>query len=567
NLNRGSEVLFPSVYGKYQRRLKEYNGVDFDDLLYLPLLLFKEHPGVLSNYQDLWHYLLIDEYQDTNTAQYQMVQHLIRQRGNLFAVGDPDQSIYSWRGADINNILHFEQDYPNARVIRLEENYRSTMTILEAANAVIQKNKKRLDKNLFSRMGQGELIQFHFAPNESKEAAFVARLVEKYRQRGISYQEMAIFYRTNSQSRGFEDRLLELGIPYRVIGGISFYQRKEIKDILAYLRVVENGADGIAFARTINLPKRGFGDSSLEKLIQAAQERQMSILECALRVLSGEPFSFRMAAKQKQGLDDYLNIIYDLRRKKESLSLGDFVRETIERTRYLEVLQEDPDTLEDRKQNLDELISKAFEWQLIHEGRPLSEFLEELTLQTTVEESGAEVDKVNLMTLHNGKGLEFDVAFISGLEEDLFPHVNSRSSLDGIEEERRLFYVGLTRAKKHLILSASSYRMFWGQFKPMRPSRFLAEIPKHLVEKRDGEVRPVYYEESRPATLLRESPPAAPAPGKLFKEGDIVFHQQFGIGKIIALEQGSMGLIYQVFFQKDNQERSLIASLAPLTRL
>lgn len=481
------EESLPRVYSLYQEKLKQYNAVDFDDLLFLPVQLFLNHPEILDHYQTLWPYLLIDEYQDTNVAQYTLVQLLVKKTQNIFVVGDPDQSIYSWRGANIQNILNFEKDYPGAKTIRLEQNYRSRKNILDAANALILHNENRYEKNLWSASGPGEKIRLFSADTEREEADFVSIQMQKYHiHHKIPYKDMVVFYRTNAQSRAFEDALLKLKIPYVVVGGISFYQRREIKDILAFLRIVQSPADFVSFQRTINIPKRGIGESTLDKIRLNSIQENMPILTY-LEALIGEDtpilYPTKLTVKQKEGVKNYLYQISELRRLKNNVSLKELVLFTIDRTGYLDYLKEDKETFEDRKENLDALISKAMEWELSNPDASLNAFLEELSLKSTLDEAVVFEDRVNLMTIHNGKGLEFTLTFLAGMEEDLFPHINSKGNPGAIEEERRLCYVGITRAKEYLFLTYANLRMVWGTFRNMYPSRFLREIPQNYIDR------------------------------------------------------------------------------------
>lgn len=478
--------FFPAVYAKYQERLKEYQALDFDDLLFLTVKLLKEHPEVLAAYQDRWSHLLIDEYQDTNQAQYAIVRMLVQQSQNICVVGDPDQSIYSWRGANIQNILNFEKDFPGAKIVRLERNYRSRSNILEAANTLIGYNFNRYEKNLWSDLGPGEKIKHFTGDTEQNEARFVADQVRYFHEkRGIPLKQMAVFYRTNSQSRTFEDRFLSYRIPYVIVGGISFYQRREVKDILSFLKMAESGADFVAFSRTINLPKRGIGAATIEKIRLCASQEQLSILQYCEKLLLGEPllFSVKLTPKQREGISGYVTLIRELKRISRECSLKALVTTAIEQSGYLQVLAEERETYDDRKGNLDELITKAIEWELSTEYPTLSGFLEELSLKSTLDETMQEQDRLHLMTIHNGKGLEFPVVFLVGLEEDLFPHVNSRGSHEALEEERRLCYVGLTRAKEYLFLTDARMRYLWGTPRVQRPSRFIKEIPAKFIEK------------------------------------------------------------------------------------
>lgn len=479
--------LFSSIYERYNRRLKECNAVDFDDLLFLPVKLFKEYPQVLEKYQERWPFLLIDEYQDTNHAQYTLVKFLVEKSTNLFVVGDPDQSIYSWRGADIKNILNFERDYPGAEIIRLEQNYRSRSNILEAANELISNNSARYEKNLWSALGPGAKIRRFSGYDEREEARFVTkRVLEHHLHQGIPFKQMAIFYRTNAQSRALEDQFLSAKLPYVIIGGISFYQRKEIKDILAFLRLLHSPSDFIAFSRTIHLPKRGIGETSLDKLAVHSAKESLPILSYCEALIEGQPLQnpLKLPGKAQEGLKNYVQVMVKLENLKQTCSLRDLVRGVIEETQYLDYLKnEERETFDERKENLDELIAKAIEWELNSDNPTLEGFLEELSLKSSLDEAGEEHDRVNLMTIHNGKGLEFTVVFLVGLEEELFPHINARESSSSMEEERRLCYVGMTRAKEFLYLTNSQLRFIWGTARFQRPSRFLKEVSPDLVEK------------------------------------------------------------------------------------
>jgi len=538
------DPLLFAVYRCYQEHLAKCNACDFDDLLYLPVKLFRERPDILEQYQKRWRFLLIDEYQDTNAAQYALCRLLVQKSGNIFSVGDPDQSIYSWRGADIGNILNFEKDYPGAKVVRLEQNYRSRSNILEAANALIAQNEGRYEKKLWSDLGEGEKIVCFCGGSEGEEARFVARTVQALHEREeVPLGEMAVFYRTNSQSRIFEDVLLERRIPYRIIGGVSFYQRREIKDILAFLRVVYSDSDFVSFARTLNLPKRGIGQATLEKIREGALSSGRAVLDYCREALSG---AVRLTKKQREGLEAYLALIGRLKERVREGSLEELVTATVQESGYLQHLALDPETEEERRENLDELAGKAIEWDN-REGSPgLAGFLEELSLKSGLDELDPSDDRLCLMTLHNGKGLEFDTVFITGLEEELLPHANARDSLEALEEERRLCYVGMTRAKERLYLTHALQRRIWGQSRRQRPSRFLREIPGPFF--RGGE------EEAVEA-------------GEDFSPGDAVYHKDFGIGIVKDSYEGSQGLTYEILFSKERRPKSLVARFARLVRL
>lgn len=479
------ERLFGPVYRRYQAQLRACNAVDFDDLLMLPVRLFREHPDLLESYRSRWRYLMVDEYQDTNHAQYEMVKLLAGERCNLCVVGDPDQSIYSWRGADMGNILSFERDFPGAKVVRLEQNYRSMETILQASNALIEYNTDRYEKNLWSARGEGEPVYSVTTWDEREEANFVLdKMIQYNEEEGIPFSQMAVFYRTNFQSRVFEDTFLRRRIPYVIVGGLSFYQRAEIKDILAYLRMVQSGADYISFARSVNLPKRGIGPGSVDKLRLAAEAAEQPLFAfCEQLVEQPKEVDFRLGARQRAGLENYVNLIRELREVLERTgSLADLIEETIERSGYRDYLRLDQETESDRVENLQELVSKAAEWDQECEEPSLESFLEELSLKSTLDEMGESDDCANLMTVHNAKGLEFAVVFVVGLEEGLFPHVSSMDDYRQLEEERRLCYVGMTRAKEHLYLTRSTSRNVWGQYRMMSCSRFVKEIPNEFME-------------------------------------------------------------------------------------
>lgn len=535
------------VYRLYQQKLKECNALDFDDLLFLTAKLFQEHPEVRSIYQQRWLFVLIDEYQDTNLAQYTLAKTLVDLHKNILAVGDPDQSIYSWRGARYQNILNFENDFPGAKVVTLDQNYRSTNLILQGANALIRKNFDRYDKKLWSSLGDGSKIGIYVAQNERQEAEFVVNRILK---EGLSFplNEIAIFYRTNAQSRNLEDALLSGNIAYKIIGGLSFYQRREIKDVLAYLKMIISNTDLISFLRTINLPRRGLGLATLEKIVDAAEERNIPIFTFCEEALE-RPDLFKLGQRQKEGLKDYIRTIHILRDKRGSMSLHELISETISQARYLSFLEEDPETLQDRKENLDELIGKAAEWEQETDGPSLPKFLEELSLRTNTE-SQEFVPSVKLMTLHNSKGLEFDVVFVVGLEEDLLPHINAQDDSKAIEEERRLCYVGMTRAKRKLYLCAATYRYMWGTARFMRPSRFLKEIPAQYL---DNLSSPTLHIDDEVA----ENPEG-------FTPGDQVIHKEFGTGIVKKSYQGSFGLTYEVHFPDTGTNRTLAAKYAKL---
>jgi len=522
------------LYGMYQKKLRECNAVDFDDLLYLTVRLLQEHEHVRTEYQERWLFVLIDEYQDTNAAQYTLAKILVAKHGNIFAVGDPDQSIYSWRGAKYQNILRFESDFPGAKVVLLEQNYRSTNTILQASNALVAHNTTRYEKKLWSAGGPGEKIGLFVATSEREEAEFAAQRISKHSTE-FPLDDMAIFYRTNAQSRPFEDVLLAHRIPYTIVGGVSFYSRREVKDVLAFLRMVISDVDLVSFLRTINLPKRGLGAATLDKIVDAAEKAGMAIVPFCREALAG---AMKLSAKQTEGLRSYVQLLGGLREKK--LKIHEVIAEVIAESGYLNYLREDAETFQDRKENLDELIGKAAEWEQENNTGTLPQFLEELSLRSNIEEN-IHIPTIKLMTLHNSKGLEFSIVVLAGLEEELCPHINSQDTDEALEEERRLCYVGMTRAKQHLYLTASRYRFFWGTHKPMRPSRFLKEIPAEFIH-----------------DLSRSNQ------GTTFSPGDKVYHQQFGMGIVQESFDTALGLTYEIYFPDTEMSRSIVARFAKL---
>jgi DNA helicase-2/ATP-dependent DNA helicase PcrA len=429
-------------------------------------------------YQQRWPYVLIDEYQDTNNVQYQLARLLVGDRCNLFAVGDPDQSIYSWRGAHVGNILNFEKDFPGAKVVRLEQNYRSRATILEAANHLIKHNRQRYEKNLWSNLGAGNPCQLFIAGDDGQEAAYVIEQIRRVvREDRLPLHQIAILYRTNFQSRPFEDLLLRQRIPYLLVGAMSFYERREVKDILSFLRCLESPTDLVAFMRTIQIPARGLGATTLERMAAIAHHQNIPIQQ----LCKSPPPDLKLNQKQRAGLVEYVELIERLQQLR-ALPLHELIEAVVEHTRYRVFLHEDPDTEADRIANVGELVSAAAAWQRDQPDGTLAQFLEELSLRAQWD--NAEVtDRVHMMTVHSGKGLEYQVVFLVGMEEELFPHANCLASTAAVEEERRLCYVGMTRARDQLHLSAAQYRVLWGRLRAMTPSRFLRELPPHCLQR------------------------------------------------------------------------------------
>jgi len=472
------------VYVLYQERLQTSHAVDFDDLLMLTVLLFRDKPHVLSYYQNLWRYILVDEYQDTNHAQYQIVNFLSRSHGNLTVVGDDDQSIYRWRGADLNNILDFEHDHPGCKVIRLEQNYRSTQNILDAAGGVVSHNLGRKGKTLWTENATGEAIVFYQARDEQAEADHIVRTIRVLAaEGGYSLDDFAVFYRTNAQSRVLEDALRRDVTPYVIVGGLRFYERKEIKDILSYLRLVANPDDTQSFKRIVNVPSRGIGQATVDKLEGLAIAERISLWE-ACKLVGGRKI---LGPKTLKALDELVGLIERTRTKLEVTAVPDLILELFESTGYLADLKnEGTIEAESRIENLQELVTAAREFLERSEDPSLQAFLDSVALIADIDELAEGTGAVTLMTLHSAKGLEFPVVFITGMEEGVFPHARSLTDDEELEEERRLCYVGMTRAKARLFLSAALSRRLYTNDTFNLPSRFLDEVPERLLERVNG---------------------------------------------------------------------------------
>jgi DNA helicase-2/ATP-dependent DNA helicase PcrA len=474
--------LAAELYATYQRILVENDALDFGDLLLQTTVLFERFPEVLAHYQRRWQYVLVDEYQDTNRVQYKLVTQLAAEHRNLCVVGDPDQSVYGWRGADVRNILEFQRDFEDTHVVRLERNYRSTQPILDGASAVVANNVARLEKRLWTDRAEGERIRLFTARDDREEAQFVVReIASAVRRSGRSYREFAVFYRTNAQSRSFEEELLQLDIPYTVVGGVRFYARAEVKDALAYLRLALNPADGVAVRRVVNDPPRGIGPATVERAAALAAERGTSLLD-GLRALAAEPG--RAGAK----VAAFVALADELARELPGRSPADAIAFALDRSGYLRHLEQQggPDA-EARLENLRELLTGADDFAAANAGvgderTPLELFLEQVALVADIDQHDTRADRVALMTVHSAKGLEYPVVFLVGLEEGIFPHAVSSRDAAGLEEERRLCYVGMTRAMERLVLTCAQERRRYGSRSWCVPSRFLSEIPPELLE-------------------------------------------------------------------------------------
>jgi DNA helicase-2/ATP-dependent DNA helicase PcrA len=543
------------VYQLYQRRLHDCNAVDFDDLLMLTVEVLERFPEALDRWRKAFRYVLVDEYQDTNHAQYRLLQLLAGEHRNLCAVGDPDQSIYQFRGADIRNILEFEKDFPEAFSVALEQNYRSTNTILSGANHVISHNRERKEKNLWSELGHGQPVQVLEVEDEHAEARFVAAEVAALIDEGLSGKEIAVFYRTNAQSRVLEDVLVRQGIPYQVIGGPRFYERAEIKDAVAYLQVIDNPADAVSLLRIANRPRRGLGDASVARLQTWADTYDATLFEAL-----GNAESAGLGTAQARAATGLKALLEALQAQAQELSVPDLIERVFDRSGYVAALEAERTVeAQGRIENLQELVGVAQEYLEQAEEPSLSHFLQEISLYSDQDALREEQSLVTLMTLHNAKGLEFRAVFMIGVEESIFPHARSIEE-QGIEEERRLAYVGMTRAKERLVLTHASARSLWGSRAYNLPSRFLDELP----EDEDLIVR----ERLRPASWSgygrpeRSVVPRADLPE--LSTGDAVRHGTLGEGVVIRIEPGG---VVTVRFADDGAERRLMLEYAPLERI
>lgn len=507
------EKVMHQVYEKYEDKLKKNNSVDFDDLLLLPIKLFKENPSVLQDYQELYTYILIDEYQDTNEAQYILSKMISAKNRKITCVGDDSQSIYSFRGANYKNILNFEKDYQDAKTILLEENYRSTSTILDAANQVIKNNKQRKDKNLWTSRGKGEKIKYYRAYNEKDEAQYIIRKVKELRNKDVEYKDIAVLYRTNAQSRVLEEEMLKENMPYRVIGSFYFYSRKEIKDLIAYLRLIHNSKDNVSLLRVINTPKRGIGLKTIENLTTKADGENTSIYEA---ISSGKELEFKKTIEQLKSLA-------------EELTLTELIDKVLDASGMRQDLESEK-TLESevRLENLEEFksITKSFEER---EGLiSLEDFLLEISLISDVEEYKDDPNRISLMTVHSVKGLEFDHVFVVGMEEGIFPHMNSLMETSELEEERRLCYVAITRAKDDLHLINARRRTLFGKEQINPVSRFIGEISQDLMETNVKEEQSAKEEKIEVEEMFRQEEVD-------YQVGDYVYHETFGTGRVVEV--------------------------------
>lgn len=574
--------IISRAYTTYQKRLEDADAMDFDDLINKVVELFKKCPDVLEYYQNRFRYLMVDEYQDTNHAQYTFVRMLAEKSGNLCVVGDDDQSIYKFRGATIENILSFENTFQNATVIRLEQNYRSTQNILDAANAVIEHNTERKGKTLWTQNGTGAMIHLHTAENETDEAERITKIILDGVAAGRKFSDYAVLYRMNSQSLTFERNFAKSGVPHRIIGGTRFYERREIREMIAYLSVINNPSDEMRLRRIINTPKRSIGDRSVEVAAQIGQQTGETLFEVVSHAkdypaLSRAANKMTLFAAQMQGLIELNN--------DEEVTLGELYDELVERIDYLSFLKtDDPESAEDRAANVQELASNLRRFEEENPEGTLSDFLEEVSLITDIDNYDNNADSVVLMTVHSAKGLEFPVVFLPGMEENIFPGMASVYVPSEVEEERRLAYVAITRAKEELYIFHAESRMIFGMTNRNRVSRFVEEIPEALVEhtrSRDYSARPVsmpsfggakpFGEAPKTKTVAEAGgftpkPRVKPAPAGTYRVGDTVLHKAFGTGLIVSATPMANDTLLEVAFDKVGTKK-LFANFARLTKV
>lgn len=582
-----NKKIFGRVYKEYQKRLKQNNALDFDDLIMLTVQLFQQNAEILNHYQERFPFILVDEYQDTNTAQFTLLSLLASRYQNLCVVGDDDQSIYRFRGANIHNILNFEKIFPATKVIRLEQNYRSTKNILAAASGVIKHNSMRKEKTLWTTAEAGAPISYGRYDNEYEEAQGIAADIHRQVKDGMSYSDFAILYRTNAQSRVFEEKLIYEGIPYRIIGAVNFYARKEIKDILCYLKTINNSADDIAIKRIINIPRRGIGQTTIGRISDYAFSQEMPFYE-ALRRVDEIPGCTRASAK----IHSFVSLIEHFRMKLrgEMYSLEDMTQELLDVTGYVRELEaENTDEANGRIENIESLMNKIVQYEEDNNGGTLNDLLEDIALVADIDTVSDDAEQVLLMTLHSAKGLEFPNVYICGMEETIFPGASAVFGDDPseLEEERRLCYVGITRAMKKLTLTSANQRMRNGEMNFNRPSRFINEIPRHLVKQTYGAVlkpktesKPTEFSRTKASlyTKDRKNPfannpyiqkgmgSASPAGAPDYQVGDRVSHTKFGQGIVRSLTKLTND--YEVVIEFDGfGQRKLRSSFAKLTKL
>lgn len=573
------------AYKMYQAELRRSETVDFDDLIMLTVRLFEEHPQVLSYYQNKFHYIHVDEYQDTNHAQYRLVHLLAERFKNVCVVGDADQSIYGWRGADMQNILDFEKDYPDAQTIMLEQNYRSTKNILKAANAVIENNINRQDKKLWTDNVHGDKIMVYFANDEYDETEYVANKIAEFMREdsSLTFDDFAILYRTNALSRVMEDTLKKRQLPYQIVGGTGYYERKEILDLVAYLTLIVNPADNLSFLRIVNEPKRSIGASTIAKLTEFANFNNMSLYEAALNAQMTN-----LSARAANNLEEFALMIRDFRKMTEFLTMTDLVETILDKTGYIEALRKEKSLeAESRIENLEEFysVTQIFDNSEV-EDKTLLSFLTDLSLLAPTDEIEEQTSEVTLMTLHSAKGLEFPIVFIIGVEKNIFPLIRQDSDEDDLEEERRLAYVGITRAEKNLFLTSASSRLLYGrrQYNPKSP--FIEELDESVSEIDHGAGRPTYatgnygdaFKKRTTIGTIKKTSAVKKSPKRVVKNagvgaekvdwkvGDKVTHKKWGIGTIVQIKGEKQDMQLNIAFPNDGIKQ-LLASFAPIEKI
>ena len=562
------ERTIAQLYHAYEKRLRENNAVDFDDLIMLTVRLFEQHPEVLEEYQERWRYLNVDEYQDTNHCQYILTKLLAGKYRNLCVIGDSDQSIYAFRGADINNILDFEKDYSEAKIIKLEQNYRSTQVILDAADAIIEKNQQRKAKKMWTEQEGGDLIEVVHAQNEQDEAKFIAQEIEKMmKEPGVRLSDFVILYRTNAQSRLLEEALLRFGLPYKVLGGVRFYARKEIKDLLAYLRVLVNPYDTDSLLRIINVPARKIGNTTIQKLQAFALSRSLNLAE----VLNHVEMVDQLTPQTKKNLSHFWQLFTKWRGDLHAKPVSELIRIIVKDINYKGYLVDGTEEGEMRYENILELISVASKYDGLESEISLISFLEEVALVAETDKLSDEDSLVTMMTLHSVKGLEYPYVFIAGCEESIFPHSRSLFNELEMEEERRLMYVGVTRAMKKLYLLAAKQRTLYGDYQSNRLSRFIEDIPEHLTQKIGGPPPAPPKEGGKIWNASQFNSWSKPVSDEKiemgeerFADGDKVLHPSYGKG-IIVERRGD--LVTVAFENKFHGIKKFAANIAPLTNI
>lgn len=561
------EIKAAQVYIEYQNALTAANAVDFDDIICLTVKLFEEHPDVLDHYRHLYKYIMVDEYQDTNIAQYRLISLLAGENGNLGVVGDDDQSIYRFRGATIENILNFEKQYKDCVTIRLEQNYRSTENILNSANAVIKNNKNRKEKHLWSELGAGEKVKLCLYPSEAAEAKAVADIILDGVKNGKSYSDFALLYRSNALSRSFENALVRSGIPYKIVGGQRFYDRKEIKDIMSYLALINNPYDMIRFRRIINEPKRGIGDATVDEVVRIAEAMHISPIE-----VCRDADRLPSLSRKSNPLKAAANLFEELDELADSARLDDLIEAVAVKSGYVQAMQAQGDEGKARLENINELKSNAL---LMLDEQPdatLPDFLEQVALVSDMDNYDTQTDRVSLMTMHSAKGLEFDTVFLVAAEDNIFPSYMSLYDPAEMEEERRLAYVAITRAKRTLYVTHTNYRMLYGKSSVNKLSTFMREIPDEFVEKQGETKERLPVQKPVRTNYLAEEQkkkPVVAAPhvtGETFAAGDRVVHNVFGEGTVAAAKQ--MGNDSMLTIDFDNgQQKKLMANYAKIKKV